>query len=178
MHRLGAITEERPEASKIDHLLKRILKSEELIESLVVERADSAESIRRKQAEIEICRNTIKLLKEDIKEKEVTLEAKDILINTKDDSLKNKDLTIETNELAIQAKDVALKKLEKQIRDVEGQLSSEKGKSSALQSSIDEKVGLSCVVKSFRHLLQISFEHKAFFYRHYQNLMVLDIFFF
>ncbi|XP_066923690.1 ankycorbin-like [Clytia hemisphaerica] len=146
LNRLGAITEERPEASKIDDLLKRLLKSDQLIDALARERTENTEVIRRVHAENGICRNTIHLLKEDIKETENALEAKEILIKTKDESLKikdetlkTKDLAIKTSELAVQAKDVALKTLEEKIRDIKEQLSDEVKKSTKLELSNSEK---------------------------------------
>ncbi|XP_066916211.1 uncharacterized protein [Clytia hemisphaerica] len=150
LHRLGAITEERPEASKIDELLKRILKSDQLIDALAVERTENAELIRHVHAENGICRNTIQLLKEDIKEKEKALEAKqkaleakEMVIETKDASLKTKDKDLVTftkqSQLTIKAKDEIVKELEKKIQELIGRLLIEIKKSSALESSIKDK---------------------------------------
>ncbi|XP_066922389.1 Duffy receptor-like [Clytia hemisphaerica] len=78
--RLNALTDERPEAEKVDNLTRMLQERDFVIQEHEIKKIQDGEEITKLQKEIGICRNTIDLIKGQSKGREAELLTKDARI--------------------------------------------------------------------------------------------------
>ncbi|XP_066914538.1 neurofilament heavy polypeptide-like [Clytia hemisphaerica] len=75
--RLNALTDERPEAEKIDELTKIVQERDFFIQEYQMKEINDGAEIAKLQKEVNICRSTISLIKGQIKDKDEEVDKKD-----------------------------------------------------------------------------------------------------